>query len=173
MMGARGVGMILGLALLISSPCRGQQLTTTSGSTVTLPAADFLAYEATVTSPGPTHTVTINRCGTNRGCALSIAAAANPQGLPLQVEWRILQVSTSGQASNPPRCVPTVSLGVWQQLPASQILTTDNSFGGARACHIVFEYRVTQLSYAQHQAPGRNGSSLPYEQAVTISLQRK
>jgi hypothetical protein len=100
-----------------------------------------------------------NGGGSNPQYDLKLAYGTNPQGLQLQVQWKLL--SFSGGCGN------AVVSSSFQDISTSPILTMGKNSAN---CTVVFAFRVSGLSYAVQQAPGPNGTNNPYVQNVTFSF---
>lgn len=66
-------------------------------------------------------------------------------------------------------CTPHVALNTWLDLTAS-ISVFSVAKNPEDTCTGTFQFRVRDLSYAVHQAPGRNGTSNPYAQALLFTM---
>jgi len=164
-------GRILGLGVglgLFAGTAGAQTLTTLSSTSPSVPAPTEAQYDAVspnnVTGQTTTTVVFSTTCtgsgGTN--CRLFLALGSNPQGFPLGIQWQI--VSTTGGAT----CASQVTLGTWQEMTVNTIFKTKAN----DVCTVTLLFRVKDLSYPVHQAPGRNNTTNPYQQQVAFTLTR-
>jgi len=162
-------GLLLGLGLgLFAGAARAQTLATISSTTPSVPAPTEAQYDAVspnnVTGQTTTTVLFSTTCtgSGSKNCRLFLALGSNPQGFPLGIQWQI--VSTTGAAT----CASQVTLGTWQEITTNAVFTTKNN----DICTATFLFRVKDLSYSVHQAPGRNNTTNPYQQQVVFTLTR-
>lgn len=149
------------LLLLVAGALPAQTLTMSGGWLLSVPALTEPDYDATVS--GPTETVSISAtCPTGggpTGCSLLASYGGNPQGQPLTLEVQVIGAS--------PDC-DNAALGTWRDVSAGPILTT----GKKADCSATLMFRVANLSYAAYPFPGRLGTSSPYEQDLVLTFIR-
>lgn len=144
------------------SGASAQTLSVTGGWVLTTPALTETDYNATVSGATPSISV-LTDCPAGPGpetCALMATYGGNAQGQQLALEVQVVAAD--------PACTGVV-FGSWQAVGSAPILTTRKN----RHCSATLLFRVTNVSYSAYPAPGRLGTTDPYEQDLVLSFIRQ
>lgn len=144
------VPILSAIALLAAAGSGGAQVMSVSTSSVDLPAPDTVAYDGGISSVG-SFTVLVTTCAGASGCRVSIENPSAASPVPIDLQWRLMQVSQLGTGSL--GCRALVPLLAWQALPAASqdLMDTAPVTDPGTACVAAIEVRAANVSYSAHQ----------------------
>lgn len=146
--------------LLVARESFGQDLSSTSGASLSITTPTEADYDAGASLPTANYGITTSCTGTlSAGCRLFIQYGANPQGQQVDLEYAILSLTAD--------CLGAVAnANAWYAVnPATTVLSTNKN----KTCVAAFRFRVGPLSYALYTSPAPNGA---YRQQARFVLTR-
>lgn len=149
MLRGRGVLALAAVVFAAAVPGAGAQSIEVSQAFVDLPTPDLAAYDAE-RSLSVSFTVTVTACGAVAGCEMTLENPQVASVVPIDLEWRVLDVSQAGDGDA--GCLPSVALSVWQPLGSIPEPTMETAtVAGDVACVATIETRAQGLSWSVHE----------------------